>query len=476
MKNLIHKKWFRYLIRFLVGGITLLVLTGVWFNWWAAHRKNETIAMAKASGIPLTLGEFTTDMPPPSRNFARAGVIGKWEDALGGRREAIPSDIPVLEDFNTFGDELFRKAWRRSSGNPPVLDFTGMPEGNPYGRSAATFLEAYDRRNAGVLSDLRESFALPDVRRPLVPEGFTSARGMIQLSEGFGMKFRYVFDGLLLRALAALEVGDAGKAAESIELGVRLSEMVGSRRLLVSVLIETVGLRTVDKPLKQGIERHQWKEADLVRIQNALRRLDLKSHARSGAATEVLLLHVWEGWKNDHKDDLTPELVAMAGKDEWLRRVWTHAPGGWFDLNVARVVESAATSRRAMEQNGPLISWWNETVRMKMEQNQGFIGKYVYPIPAGEPHLIRCCVFESVGIQLRLTTCELERYFLVKGRYPETLDELPAEMRIDPLHGTPFIYRVKDGKFTLYSTGPNGIDDGNQNLKGSVIDRPDWAL
>jgi hypothetical protein len=51
-----------------------------------------------------------------------------------------------------------------------------------------------------------------------------------------------------------------------------------------------------------------------------------------------------------------------------------------------------------------------------------------------------------------------------EGRWPATLDELPAEhgetMRIDPFSGRSFGYRVTDEGPRIYSASENGIDDG----------------
>jgi hypothetical protein len=50
------------------------------------------------------------------------------------------------------------------------------------------------------------------------------------------------------------------------------------------------------------------------------------------------------------------------------------------------------------------------------------------------------------------------------GRWPESLDELPAEygetMRIDPFSGQYFGYRVSEEGPTIYSASENSVDDG----------------
>jgi hypothetical protein len=60
----------------------------------------------------------------------------------------------------------------------------------------------------------------------------------------------------------------------------------------------------------------------------------------------------------------------------------------------------------------------------------------------------------------------LQNYRDEKGIYPESLDEVvnPSyrEIASDPFskNGAPFLYRIEDGNFLLYSLGENGVDDG----------------
>lgn len=60
----------------------------------------------------------------------------------------------------------------------------------------------------------------------------------------------------------------------------------------------------------------------------------------------------------------------------------------------------------------------------------------------------------------------LQDYRDEKGIYPESLDEVVTpsyrEIASDPFskNGAPFLYRIEDGNFLLYSLGENGVDDG----------------
>jgi hypothetical protein len=59
----------------------------------------------------------------------------------------------------------------------------------------------------------------------------------------------------------------------------------------------------------------------------------------------------------------------------------------------------------------------------------------------------------------------LERFRIVHGEYPETLEPLVPQfldaLPSDPFSQQPLVYRLdKDGSFQLYSIGPNRKDDG----------------
>jgi hypothetical protein len=72
----------------------------------------------------------------------------------------------------------------------------------------------------------------------------------------------------------------------------------------------------------------------------------------------------------------------------------------------------------------------------------------------------------------------LRRYQNKHGRWPESLDDIkplaPVEAFIDPINGGPFVYRLTDDNFTLYSRGRNNIDE-NGEYEGAWPTRPKRA-
>lgn len=51
------------------------------------------------------------------------------------------------------------------------------------------------------------------------------------------------------------------------------------------------------------------------------------------------------------------------------------------------------------------------------------------------------------------------------GHWPATLDAVPGDFKIDPFSGQPFVYKLTDDGFTLYSLGIDRDDDGGRHDK-----------
>jgi hypothetical protein len=78
--------------------------------------------------------------------------------------------------------------------------------------------------------------------------------------------------------------------------------------------------------------------------------------------------------------------------------------------------------------------------------------------------------------RLLIAALALERYCLRHGSYPESLDALTPELLpsrpLDFMDGAPLRYRhTQDGRFVLYSTGLDCIDDGGIGRKPGLL----WA-
>lgn len=68
------------------------------------------------------------------------------------------------------------------------------------------------------------------------------------------------------------------------------------------------------------------------------------------------------------------------------------------------------------------------------------------------------------------------RYKNKTGRWPGSLDEIkslaPAEVFVDPINGSSFVYKLTDDSLKLYSKGKNDIDEGGKRKGG----QDDWLI
>jgi hypothetical protein len=470
MKRLMAKKWFRITVRVSLGLMSLLVFAWFCFDWWGASRKRLAVAAATKAGLSMNLEDFTKDMPPPEQNFARRGIFKQWEESYehgSPNTPASPSSPRGI--YESMGDTVFGTVFIKARrGNPRTVDFGRFPKGSPYGKTAESFLVEYDRRHGEVLRELQAGFSLPYVRRPLLPAAFSGdASTLPTLSEAFGLRLRSVSDGLALRAEAALATGDPAKAAESIEVTLRLSEAIGSRGMLVSGLIQSVGIRAGLLSLRRGMMEHRWTAADLARIEAALKRFDVRKTMEHAIRSEILMIHAIERLKSEPQPgqlgDPRAILEDFDGTDllGWVLANRPHwLPDGVFDLNAIVIIETTLRASVAISSHDLGKDWWDEARKLRREagERQG-AGVFVASFPAGA-FALESAAHGTVEVQLALAACALERHYLEHGSYPESLAAIDPEVAIDPFRGGPFQYAVAKGGFRLYSIGPDGIDGG----------------
>ena len=88
------------------------------------------------------------------------------------------------------------------------------------------------------------------------------------------------------------------------------------------------------------------------------------------------------------------------------------------------------------------------------------------------------------SVNLARTAIALERYWLARGEFPESLNALApqfiAKLPRDVINGQPLHYRrTSDGQFVLYSVGWNETDDGGEvglTKNGNLdINTGDWV-
>jgi hypothetical protein len=86
-------------------------------------------------------------------------------------------------------------------------------------------------------------------------------------------------------------------------------------------------------------------------------------------------------------------------------------------------------------------------------------------VPATEK-ISEACHRKTANVRALLVLVAVERYRLKKGGWPGKLEELKpgllAALPLDPYDGKPLRYARRADGVTVYSVGPDGIDDGGK--------------
>lgn len=151
-------------------------------------------------------------------------------------------------------------------------------------------------------------------------------------------------------------------------------------------------------------------------------------------------------------------------------------PAGWFyreQISYNRIFDdyvAAALPTEAGKFDAAMMRTRNAALHDDLERNRQPVKTALQNrvlshlmLPALGKTMLKACQAQTHAY-LAATACALERHWLARGSYPESLAALAPEfgpLPPDPMSGQPFRYeRTADGRFRLWSIGWNGKDDG----------------
>jgi hypothetical protein len=240
-----------------------------------------------------------------------------------------------------------------------------------------------------------------------------------------------------------------------------------------------------------GMQRHLWRETDLLVLQAQLQRIDLQTLLVK--STRYEMVHTCHGFEIITAKQFVQSLFPKAGfwekEHQPLYLLLKFAPRGWIYQNM---VDYCSFIQRAIDFNGGT----GRTFFLPSEMNSfGFdvekaCGRFspfkflsAIAIPAYQEATQVLAYNQALANEAQIV-CALERYHLAHGEYPATLDTLAPQfiekIPHDIIGGQPLRYRrTEDGKFLLYSVGWNETDDAGQVAfkKDGSFDREegDWV-
>jgi hypothetical protein len=334
------------------------------------------------------------------------------------------------------------------------------------------------------LEELRQAAALLHARLPLnYEDGFEAAGRLLPWLANTKKCGQF----LQLRIVAELEDGQADKALDDIKLFLRITDANRNPRFLISHLVRIAMLAIVLEPIHQGLAERRWSDAQLAELERDLASEDLLADFESALDGEkICAIDAFE------KQRITREIKTVddsAGTNKIVTVSLRWMPSAYFyqsQLSFARLHREWIL---------PLVDFTNRTVSpaaLRQAEAEVLTRKKYYSPYQVQALMVFPAIAKSVmkfaAIQAQLdlarVACVLERYRLVHGEYPESLDALTprfiAKVPHDIINGQPLHYRrTHGGQLILYSVGWDEKDDGGNVFftKGGSVDREkgDWV-
>jgi len=490
---------------------------------WEKYRREW-----EAKGEHFDLTNFIPPPMPDGQNFAFAPIVAScysaWLDRKGHRIK--PPKIGVINrlEMKIYGQaeqhEWFTNAeggWQRAAkiNLPGWQHYYRAPVNTNWDRNAtnefpvaakpqtpaADVLLALSKYNSALEELGAESNQRPLSRFPLNYESEPPSEILLP--------HLYYFEDcaqvLQLRAAAELEDNQSEKALADIKLMFRLSDSIRTEPLLLShlVCIRLAGLPL--QPIWEGLAERKWSDAQLAGLEQALGKLDFMSDCsfamRGGRACDIATIDFMRR-NRSHALNCIP-MITFLGREnayyppddmdrplQFTAVLISHlVPSGWFYQNkitVARKYQPLLT----------IDSGTNETILVdairRTESASKAEHEHLSPyniialmVSPASGIVAKRSVFAQSSVDLARVACALERYRLVHGEFPETLDALAPQfiekLPHDVINGQPLHYRrTNGGQFILYSVGWNEKDDGGVvEIRGSDgwvdIEKGDWV-
>ena len=490
------------------GGFTVLTLLFYveedWCGWhaWRSFKHQNPDLSAKL--------DFVSMSPPPvpdDQNFAMTPIAASSYAAMLDREghEMIPRNENVVNRLQMciYGDDdgknlnagswaegrmtdlrIWQNYYRTLAAKTNLFPVLPQPQS-----SAADVLLALSKYDAPV-EELRHANRLPNSRFPLSYDKPNPAEMLLPHLAAL----KRCTEMLALRATAELRNNQTEIAAADTLLALQLASKIRTEPVLISQLVRIAMFQLTLQPVWEGLARKQWSEAQLVLLDNELGKLDFLAdydvamHGELCFGSELI-----EYFR--HVDSPLRELGNLTGnlgesKMPLAVIPLVLGPSGWYDQNhlvIAKFFQKwyfHVMDNEKRTCSPAFVERAAKAIRTEIKPgNPCFVfGSLMLP---GLDVAARKFAHAQASIDLARTAIALERYRLVHGEFPDSLNALPPQfiesIPYDVIGGKPLHYRLTDqGQFVLYSVGWNETDDGgvmgySNGGKSLDITAGDWV-
>ncbi|HTB84516.1 MAG TPA: hypothetical protein VK742_12745 [Candidatus Sulfotelmatobacter sp.] len=465
-------------------------------NWRGKHAWENYKRAAEARGDKLDLASVIPPAVPDDQNFFCAPIVAEALSHLGDNFSGSAQKMDFRMNFQIYRGDMAN--WINKGGywqkgimtdltewQRAIRKFNNTAEGKTNGfpasaqpqSPAADVLTALSVYNPA-LEELRQAAARPGARLPLdYEDGFDAATKMLPwLAET-----KRCAQFLELRTVAEVQDGQGAAALADSKLLLRVNDSLRQPFLitfLVRIAIQAISLQ----PIYEGLAQHRWNEAQLAELENTLTTQDFLADSLASLRGEkVFTIDDLEKQRitrlmiySDGKQVITNHMSAMPAAYFYQNQFWFAQLNDRYTalIDMTNRVLSPSAFKRL-----------NEEMEAAKKHYSIYKVQALMTVPAIWATILKVARIQT-EVDLATVACALERFRLAHGSYPETLDALAPQfiekLPNDIVNGQPLHYRrTDDGKFVLWSIGPDEKDDGGTVFltKSGAIDqkRGDWV-
>jgi len=514
--------------RFLFGCACLATLIALFYaeeDWRGKHDWEKFKREGEAKGEKFDFKDFVPPPVPDDQNFAMAPIwiesvkatLGpehsrQWfvDKYAGNGRTNFTDRIPILWRNNNSSDDPASGDWTKGTftdlkpwqayyrapaqtiRNSTITtnEFPTAPQPQTPEQDVLLALSKYD----SAIEELRQASRLPFSRFPLEYDKDDPAAILLPHLAMLKRSSQV----LQLHAIAELQNGQSEKAFDDVKLSLRLVDSVRTEPFIITHLVRIAMLQITLQPVWEGLAEHKWSDAQLAALDAELAKLDFLADyeftVSSEPAFHIRLIDYLEQKRsryqefvslfsenNQHDAEVLNNFTATA--------IFYLAPKGWFYENKITMVQmrqkwDAPMVDDTQQTVSPKMVLAGEAAQSKMSYSpfnffarlEGFLDNYAQKVARGQ-----------TVANLARAAIALERYRIMHGEFPESLDALAPQFMEkiphDVIGGQPLHYRrTSDGQFVLYSVGWNETDDGgvavfkkDSSSEVAVSDTGDWV-
>lgn len=497
------KRGWRILRRILIALAVLTTLVAIFYteeDWRGKRAWDSYKREMEAKGEKFDWQAFVPPAMPDDSNFFRAPIFKRITDGYWNTNTqewepntniADRSYMSIYRDDDSVplpsgggywwkGKAINLADWQRyyRAVSTNKNEFPVAPQAQTPAADVLLALSKYD----SAIEDLRKAGQRPDSWIPIDYDREMEVT-VSELLPYLPMLKRSV-QVLQLRSIAELQNGESEKSMEDIDLMFRLNDSIRNQPFLITHLVRLAIFSIAMQPIWEGVAQHRWTDKQLATLDDALAKLDfLQDYEFAMRGETAFAIETIENQR------ITRRYMTFDAEDRPLLDHYYLMPAAYFyqsELAHARV--SLQLAVKLVDINRHIVSPEGlQRAQNEIDAQRNHVSLYNAEALMTAQALIpsaRKFAIAQTSVDLGRVACALERYRLVHGQYPETLEALaPKFMESIPddiINGKPLHYRrAGNGKFLLYSVGWNETDDGGRVVlsKNGSVDyfKGDWV-